>query len=1173
MIDIRNLGTSLADSGNGDDFGFLPSEIYHDLQQKSLSILENRDIANVTQCFNEIEKYSSTVERNLSHNLSQEEVDDENDCKKMQKIKGVAYMKSSALLDYAPAQYELSILLEEENKQVNNQRNDPNRISSDNLHVSSSVVVTNKELAATRDKNKNYRLSQHRNLSLSEFQDINQDSGKSVFFDRTNPNNLKSRSSILLASTPDSKPRSNTFKKNPYEWCLMASNAGWPPAQYKLVKELKKQKIIDEAMTQKIKIWLKKSADKGYAPSVIAQRNLLITDPKFGVTFSQTLQKITKNLELVANEGCIEAQLLLVSMYLTASKSKPNQTQSKHPNGNAVSENITIVNNQNNNDRNGKENGDNQEESEKQSSKETNYYDYFDANEEGNNKQETTVPEINIFKRPTPVRKSFFNSRENYSKRSQEYNTIHVTNCISEKIVNELKAFNWSVRAAHLGSYDGLLNLIQIINSDSILISANLYTPYTYLQIYYIATSRRLEVMTNESDLNSLQSLDDLLKLMDKNNRDYQFLIICSIALAIIFEKHCLLPSRTFRAFHWWHNAWHIFTTTPEFSQIHSYLQNNNNNNHNNENVIKSKNIVILEDYDSEKGALDSSIKEPPAEQKSFLPKEKKITNEMGNYFLILLWKFSNNKIQTFYKNFFNTVNTKPDSNEEPMETNNQFNIHDDYNIKSLLQIFAVEYGLSVSQSINIKDIYPIIYSAVLVDDHKAIRSYIDKIKLEEMNIDDISAALKYASARDHREIRLMLSRILKENSLELKFKEFLDKKSENNQKEDDLCEYQEVFVLLNQLEEISSKDYLVEEKKNIARHLEELGAMKAANVAKDLKPILRSSLHPELLLNHQPTLARKLFTKYVGSKYFSFSGLIKSINQLIKMQVEFIQKYTQKNKPKYQPIIQSMIQLLSIYERKKEAILSSNNNPEQQKDLFKLPTMIYIAGVGIRMLDNKAAECLLPEEGELVGHEEYGSHIIRIHNGIHFKGDPHAPGVEFMVDSLNKIIARQGSTPIELIKVYRYIHPCFDPNTPPNLNLLNINEAALQKQELIYLASKTVRGANLQFILDQHPEYIFSDDILDPLNFSAVFISSLLTNPHDGKPENYMVQLRVDNNKEVKKIFLIGIDNDIAFADPIIIIDKGPRKGIYIHFDSNLFIITIIILIIFIIIIISIIC
>lgn len=82
------------------------------------------------------------------------------------------------------------------------------------------------------------------------------------------------------------------------------------------------------------------------------------------------------------------------------------------------------------------------------------------------------------------------------------------------------------------------------------------------------------------------------------------------------------------------------------------------------------------------------------------------------------------------------------------------------------------------------------------------------------------------------------------------------------------------------------------------------------------------------------------------------------------------------------------------------------------------------------------------------------------------------------MVDHLSQLTVGEGTTPTELLRV-------IDGNGVPRR----------------YLASKTVVGVNLQDVLDKYPDFV--DKVKDS-NFSSMAILSLLTDPEDGKPDNY---------------------------------------------------------------------
>lgn len=156
----------------------------------------------------------------------------------------------------------------------------------------------------------------------------------------------------------------------------------------------------------------------------------------------------------------------------------------------------------------------------------------------------------------------------------------------------------------------------------------------------------------------------------------------------------------------------------------------------------------------------------------------------------------------------------------------------------------------------------------------------------------------------------------------------------------------------------------------------------------------------------------------------------------------------------------------------------------------------------------------------------QYGTAVVHSLNGVHFKYNPHAPGVEFMVSSLGHLISGQGATPTELLKV--------------------VSSDGLH---YVYQASLTVVGQELETLLKHHPECI---EKLVPTNFSAMVLLGMLTNPQDGKADNYMAEFTVEpETKAIKAVTLIGIDNDLAFADLTMVRhrssdSKGPGERLH---------------------------
>jgi hypothetical protein len=191
-----------------------------------------------------------------------------------------------------------------------------------------------------------------------------------------------------------------------------------------------------------------------------------------------------------------------------------------------------------------------------------------------------------------------------------------------------------------------------------------------------------------------------------------------------------------------------------------------------------------------------------------------------------------------------------------------------------------------------------------------------------------------------------------------------------------------------------------------------------------------------------------------------------------------------------------------------------------EQLALFAPKAVIHAAGEEFRFrhLKLEAQQKLIGQTGER--DNQHGIHEVKEYNGVHYKLQPYAPGVEYMVNSLAEIIAGQGTSPTALINIsYR--------------------------DNYIYQASKTVIGVNLEHIVLCHPELI---EKIDARNFSEIFTLDLITDPQDGKADNRMARVYLKhtgsgNAAEVERLRLVGIDNDIAFADPVIKQHRGEHK------------------------------
>jgi hypothetical protein len=180
----------------------------------------------------------------------------------------------------------------------------------------------------------------------------------------------------------------------------------------------------------------------------------------------------------------------------------------------------------------------------------------------------------------------------------------------------------------------------------------------------------------------------------------------------------------------------------------------------------------------------------------------------------------------------------------------------------------------------------------------------------------------------------------------------------------------------------------------------------------------------------------------------------------------------------------------------------------------FAYKVKLHSAALPHRYLTADAAKHLVVEESPEQRENQYGIHVVRGYQGVHYKINPHAPGVEYMVNSLAQILSGRVTPPTALLKVKDLQH------------------------SHVYLASKTVVGINLEHILLNHLELIPK---INQRNFAELFFLGVLVKPRDAKADNHMTKIILDRAGEIKELKIISIDNDIAFADNIIKEQYGP--------------------------------
>lgn len=279
----------------------------------------------------------------------------------------------------------------------------------------------------------------------------------------------------------------------------------------------------------------------------------------------------------------------------------------------------------------------------------------------------------------------------------------------------------------------------------------------------------------------------------------------------------------------------------------------------------------------------------------------------------------------------------------------------------------------------------------------------------------------------------------------------------------------------------------------------EQLFASRDINLMYALSPLVKQIKHPRELLAPP---ARRLGRVKPNSEFRRIEKLMSELDGFIKQaKLSSLHAHLTTIRDTYADFVTKM---------------KPANEEERQKLCESKATFHLVAeNPEYRFLTNET-EALLFSEQKAKDGQKYGHHEVFAYRGVHWKIAPTAPGVEYMVGSLNNLIAGTGSPPTGLVKVQR------------------------GDEVKICIVSKTVVGQNLDFLLRGHPDLI---DKIEPFNFSAMCTLGLLTDPYDAKPDNYMAQLNIGSKGEVIDLKLIGIDNDLAFANPIVL-EKRQRTN-----------------------------
>ena len=204
-----------------------------------------------------------------------------------------------------------------------------------------------------------------------------------------------------------------------------------------------------------------------------------------------------------------------------------------------------------------------------------------------------------------------------------------------------------------------------------------------------------------------------------------------------------------------------------------------------------------------------------------------------------------------------------------------------------------------------------------------------------------------------------------------------------------------------------------------------------------------------------------------------------------------------------------------------------------------------------------------LGKYNETIRPNPYGANAVRKEKNVFYKRsltNPLSPGMEYAVDSLNKLISGGGSPPTELLKITNIV--TLDPfaiskgsdlrrylvQQQCNRRLIadifendGIKDKYPFKQlrnEHILQASNAVEGINLhEFLKDPKP--------LDDYGYTSMFFLSVIYSPLDGRADNYIATAKLDGT-----YCILGIDNDNAFELPF----NKVKTGHFVNLKTVLF-------------------
>ncbi len=169
-------------------------------------------------------------------------------------------------------------------------------------------------------------------------------------------------------------------------------------------------------------------------------------------------------------------------------------------------------------------------------------------------------------------------------------------------------------------------------------------------------------------------------------------------------------------------------------------------------------------------------------------------------------------------------------------------------------------------------------------------------------------------------------------------------------------------------------------------------------------------------------------------------------------------------------------------------------------KNVYKITSAVE----GERYLPQEVWDQLMDKNNQFKRQNQDGAHAVgkAAYNGytLYFKFLPKLPGLEEAVGRWTRNLIGFGA---------------------PHVELFRLNDDPI-------LVSQEIKGLTLKETIKDHPERLKQ---LDLPSLSQLLFITMLTNPEDGKPDNYIVEQISEKPSTYR---LIGVDNDQAFVPPV---------------------------------------